>query len=309
MGKAADIAVIGAGMAGAAAARRLADAGARVTIFDKSRGVGGRMATRRMESGSFDHGAQYFRAKGERFAAMIAQWREAGVADLWDEERFVGTPAMNAPVKALIGDIPVVPGFAATSLARDGDRWRVSSAEDVSETFDAVLLAIPAPQALPVLDSAGWRPEGLAEVSYTPCWSLMVGYETPIDIEEYMALDDDVISWFADSSSKPDRPLAPTCIVVHGSPAWSKEHLEQEADDVLAMLFTRFAGITGLMDEPSFGAAHRWRYAMVEKPLGQSHLWDAGRKLGACGDWCIGPRVEAAFDSGEALAEAVLAGL
>ena len=308
MKKVLDIAVIGAGMAGAAAARRLSDAGAHVTIFDKSRGIGGRMATRRMDGGAFDHGAQFMRARGERFAARIAEWSAAGIVDLWDEDRHVGVPAMNAPVKALIGDIPVVSAFTATTIARDGSRWRIADgAGEASEPFDIVVSAIPSPQAQPLLASAGWDPAGLAETSYAPCWSAMFGYETPIEIEDYVALEDDTIAWIADNGSKPERALDKSCIVVHATPEWSKAHLELEADEALAMLFMRFAGITGLMDEPSYGGAHRWRYAMVEKPLGRTHLWNAQERLGACGDWCIGPRIEAAFDSGEGLAEAIIA--
>jgi renalase len=308
MKKVLDIAVIGAGMAGAAAARRLSDAGARVTIFDKSRGIGGRMATRRMDGGSFDHGAQFMRAKGERFAARIEEWRAAGIVDLWDEERYVGVPAMNAPVRALIGDIPFLSGFTATAINRKADRWRIAGAAgEASEPFDIVVCAIPSPQAQPLLASAGWSPGGLAETAYAPCWTAMFGYDNPIEIEDYIALEDDTIAWIADNGSKPERALEKSCIVVQATPEWSKEHLELEADEVLRMLFMRFAGVTGLMDPPSYGAAHRWRYAMVEKPLGQTHLWNAGERLGACGDWCIGPRIEAAFDSGEALAAAIIA--
>jgi predicted NAD/FAD-dependent oxidoreductase len=304
-----DIAVIGAGMAGAAAARRLSDAGARVTIFDKSRGIGGRMATRRMDGGEFDHGAQFMRARGERFAARIAEWSAAGLVDLWDDDRHVGVPTMNAPVRALIGDIPVVSGFTATAIIRDGSRWRIAGGtEEMSDLFDLVVSAIPSPQAQPLLATAGWSPDGLGESRFAPCWSAMFGYANPIEIEDYVVLEDDTIAWIADNGSKPGRALDKSCIVVHATPEWSKAHLELEADEALAMLFMRFAGITGLMDEPSYGSAHRWRYAMVEKPLGQTHLWNASERLGACGDWCIGPRIEAAFDSGEALAEAIIAG-
>lgn len=303
-----DIAVIGAGMAGAASARRLSEAGARVTIFDKSRGIGGRIATRRMHGGAFDHGAQFMRAKGARFAAKLDEWRAAGIVDLWDDERYVGVPAMNAPVRALIGDIPVVFSFGASAITPDAGRWRIArDSGEVTEPYDAVVCAIPSPQVQPLLGSAGWSPKGLADASYAPCWSAMFGYEYPVEIEDYIALEDDTIAWIADNGSKPERALDKSCIVVHATPEWSREHLELEAEDVLRMLFMRFAGITGLMDPPSYGAAHRWRYAMVEKPLGGTHLWNAGERLGACGDWCIGPRIEAAFDSGEALADAIIA--
>jgi len=308
------IAIIGAGMSGAAAARVLAEAGLGVTLFDKSRGVGGRMATRRLEGGSFDHGTQFFRPKGTRFAAAVEAWQEAGIVAAWEEDRYVGTPAMNAPVKALIGDLPVVTGAAVSALTREDGRWRVVAEGAPDTLFDAVLIAIPATQARPIAASAGWHPEALVAERYAPCWTLMLGYAEPIDLPESMALEDATISWIADNSSKPDRPVPRGeadmhCIVVHAGPDWSRENLEDDPESVISRLYTRFVGMTGIMDEPIHGAVHRWRYALVEKPLGESHLWDATLRLGACGDWCLGPRIEAAFDSGEAAARALIASL
>ncbi len=301
------IAVIGAGMAGAAAARRLRDAGAQVTLFEKSRGLGGRLATRRMEEGAFDHGAQFIRAKSERFRTMMEQWRAGGLVEPWSEDRFVGVPAMNAPVKALIGDIPVMNSFTVTGLAREESFWRILAENGAYDArFDAVLSAVPSPQARPILASAGWSPAALAEERYAPCWAAMLGYEDALDLPEFISVEDEAVAWIADNSSKPDRTGPGSCIVIHATPVWTRAHLESEAEEVLAILFMRFAGITGIMREPAFGAAHRWRHALVEKPLGETHLWNPGERLGACGDWCIGARIEAAFESGEALARAVI---
>ncbi|TVR10162.1 MAG: FAD-dependent oxidoreductase [Salinarimonadaceae bacterium] len=303
------IAVIGAGMAGAAAARLLADSGASVAIFDKSRGLGGRMATRRIEGGAFDHGAQYFRAQGARFAARLAEWREAGLVEEWEQGRFVGAPAMNAPVKALIGDIPVHGGVAVAGVEKDGVGWRLRGEGGDDEVFDAVLSAIPSPQAAPILASGGWEPSGLAGERYAPCLAAMLAFDTPIEIDPFLTVEDETIAWIADNGSKPGREGALECVVVHAGADWSRAHLEEEPDEILAMLFMRFAGLTGVMAEPVHGAAHRWRYAFVDNPLGETHLWNAQRRLGACGDWCLAPRVEAAFDSGEAAARAMFASL
>ena len=237
------IAIIGAGMSGAAAARVLSEAGLGVTLFDKSRGVGGRMATRRLDGGLFDHGAQFFRPKGARFAAVVRAWQEAGVADEWEQDRYVGTPAMNAPVKALIGDLPVVTGASVSALAPENGRWRVVAEGAPDTLFDAVLIAIPATQARPIAASAGWHPEALVAERYAPCWTLMLGYAEPLDLPESMALEDATISWIADNSSKPDRPTPRGeddmhCVVVHAGPDWSRENLEDDPESVLSRLYT-----------------------------------------------------------------------
>lgn len=303
------IAVIGAGMAGAAAARLLADAGASVAIFDKSRGLGGRMATRRIEGGSFDHGAQFIRAQGERFGRKMAEWRDAGLVAEWEEGRFVGVPAMNAPVKALIGDLSVHGGALVSGLERDGAGWRLRGEGIGEDVFDAVLSAIPSPQAGPLLASAGYEPSGLAPERYAPCLAAMLGFSESLDLDPSQTIDDEAIAWIADNGSKPGRESELECVVVHAGAEWSRAHIEEEPDEILAMLFMRFVGVTGAMVEPIHGAAHRWRYALVDNALGETHLWDGERRLGACGDWCLAPRVEAAFDSGEAAARAMLASL
>jgi NAD(P)-binding Rossmann-like domain len=100
-GKSKHVAIIGAGIAGLAVAHRLGQSGPRVTLFEKGRGVGGRMATRGISELQFDHGAQYFTVKGDRFRAMAKQWKAAGHADDWFDGAFVGLPAMAAPARAL----------------------------------------------------------------------------------------------------------------------------------------------------------------------------------------------------------------
>ncbi len=85
-------AVIGGGMAGLAAARRLVGAGCEVRLVDKSRGVGGRMATRRAEGHQFDHGAQFFTARGDGFSREVEALVAAGGVAGWGEVGYVGTP-------------------------------------------------------------------------------------------------------------------------------------------------------------------------------------------------------------------------
>ncbi|MCC5976989.1 MAG: FAD-dependent oxidoreductase [Salinarimonas sp.] len=314
-----NVAIIGAGMAGAAASARFAGAGLDVTLFDKSRGAGGRMATRRLDGGVFDHGAQYFRARGARFADAVQRWQEAGLVAVWDADhhdddahpRFVGTPSMNAPVKALIGDLPVHTGNPVTALHAEGSRWRVAAEGAPDTLFDGVLIAIPSNQARTLAASAGWNPAALAKERYAPCLTLMLGYPEPVELPASMAIEDETIAWIADNSSKPDRPLPRGesdmhCVVIHATPDWSRTHLEQDMQEVIGHLYARYVGMTGIMDEPIHGDMHRWRYAQVTDPLGEPCLITPDQRLAACGDWCLGPRVEAAFDSGEAAAAALL---
>ena len=308
------VAVIGAGIAGLAAARRLKRSGAEVTLFEKSRGVGGRMATRRIDDLQFDHGAQYFTATGEAFNALLEEWRTAGHVTEWFDGAYVGTPRMTAPARAIAEGCQIVSGCQVTALQRDRDGWSMHGADGLIETtgngaFCAVILAVPAPQAVPLIAAAGAHLPGLEAVRYAPCWALMLAFAEPVGTRaDRIRPHDDVIAWIARDSAKPGRRNAET-FVIHASPDWSRAHLEWPADEVASALLARFREIVGGSAEPSFSAAHRWRYALVEQAAGSAFLWDGRARIGACEDWCLGPRVEAAFDSGDALGHAVVQSL
>jgi len=293
------------------AARRLKRSGADVTLFEKSRGVGGRMATRRIDDLQFDHGAQYFTATGDAFNALVEQWRTAGQVAEWFDGAFVGTPRMTAPTRALAEGHQIVGGCQVTLLQRDSDGWSVHSADGLIETpgngaFCAVILAVPAPQAVPLIAAAGAHLPGLQAVRYAPCWALMLAFAEPLGARaDRIQPHDDVIAWIVRDSGKPGRPDVET-FVIHASPEWSRAHLEWPADAVASAMLARFRGIVGVSADPSFFAAHRWRYALVEQAAGSAFLWDGRARIGACGDWCLGPRVEAAFESGDALGDAVV---
>ncbi|MGA2126442.1 MAG: FAD-dependent oxidoreductase [Xanthobacteraceae bacterium] len=309
------VAIIGAGMAGLAAAQRLGRSGIAVTLMDKSLGVGGRMSTRLIDGLQFDHGAQYFTARGDGFRAVVEQWRVAGLAAEWFDGGFVGSPGMTAPLRAMAAVHVIVGGCEVTALRRDERGWSVQAAGGPVETpgngrFSAVILAVPAPQAVPLAASSGVALPELEAARYAPCWALMLGFSAPPGLRgDRIRPDDDVIGWIARDASKPGRKSETETVVVHAAPEWSRRNLEQSADAVARDILVRFRDITGIRAEPCFTAAHRWRHALVEQAAGPAFLWHEGARLGACGDWCLGPRVEAAFDSGDALAHAIVATL
>jgi len=304
-------AVIGAGMAGLAAALRLSSAGRSVTVFDKSRGLGGRMATRRAGVFRFDHGAQYFTARGPRFLALVETLTADGLVARWGEDH-VGVPGMSAPARVLAPQATIVTDCTVSSLTCGPHGWSVLTSEGLAATdgngvFAGVVVAVPAPQAVPLLASAGCNWDGAAHATYAPCWALMLGFPARTALsKDRLRPEDTTIAWIARDSSKPGRDASGDALVVHATPAWSREHLEETPERAGAALHARFRELTGETANPSFVAAHRWRYAMVAQPAGETFFWDPSARLGACGDWCIGPRVEAAFDSGDGLAGAII---
>jgi predicted NAD/FAD-dependent oxidoreductase len=303
------LAIIGAGMAGLAAADRLRAAGLDCTVFEKSRGLGGRMATRRIETMQFDHGAQYFTARGTGFKTRLSEWRTRGVAEEWLPGKWVGMPGMTAPAGCLADGLRVVRDCRVSGLDGGPGHWRLLSDAAPGgvlegETFDGVILAIPAPQVVPLAASAGIRFTELARVRYAPCLTLMLAFDETTDLRDpWLTPGVEPIASIARNRTKPGRAGALETLVVHATPAWSRQHVDDPGETVAEALLGALRPHIG--DAlPLFRMVHRWLYALVEQTAGVPFLWNAGRQVGACGDWAGGPRVEAAFDSGEALATA-----
>ena len=342
------VAVVGAGVAGLACARQLAAAGHAVTVFEKTRTAGGRIATQRTELGGFDHGAQYFTAREPAFADEVARWQLAGVAAPWPAciasldaggadiaanhavepaLRYVGVPAMSAISAHLAAGLDIryearVVGVERI-VAAGGEiggkaaaaRWAIKRLADASESggievteglYDALVIALPADEATPLLIAAPELSAAAGRVKFTPCWALMLAFTEPIDADRPLAFDAAFVrgsrlAWIARESSKPQRRAGERC-VAHAGSAWSIEHFDDDPEDVKAKLLRAFHDVTRRPEQPLYAAVHRWRHAAVGTPLADGFLWDATRAIGACGDWCSGARVEDAWTSGVSLA-------
>lgn len=309
------IAVIGAGVAGVAVARRLADRGCDVVVFDKGRSLAGRLSTRSHGDLRFDHGAPSVHADRPAFRALLAQLTEAGAAAAWPpqaEASVTGVPAMNALLDPLAADLDVRQSTAVTSIVHGADGWTLGIDGAAPLTgFDAVALAIPAEQtaALTAPLGLGWA-ERLGAVTYDPCMTMMVAFDTPLPIDtSAQPADGNDIAVQSRNAAKPGRPDHADQWVVHADLAWSERNLDTTKDAIAAALLERFAAANGLtsLPEPVYLAGHRWRFARVRDAVGQTHLYDPAKKIGAAGDWCLGPNAEHAFESGVFLAEALLA--
>ena len=323
------IAIIGAGMAGLSLATALKTAGKSVRLFDKGRGAGGRMSTRRTQTElgelSWDHGAQYFTARNSAFDAEIQTWIAAGMCAAWTgrvreidadgavsdiastHSRYVGVPGMNGVIRHLAEPHQVMWGRRVSRIEGSADTRQLIFEDGAAEgPFDSVIVATPCEQAVDLLEEAAPAlAEQAAAARSAPCWCVMLAYEARLGCDfDAIRSQTGPLSWMARNASKPWRADKETW-VLHASPAWSKANLERSAEAVAEDLSIAFQQIAGA-PSPVFAAAHRWRYAQIETAAGQPAYWDAALGVGACGDWCIGPRVEAAWESGQALAEQLL---
>lgn len=311
-----DVAIVGAGMAGLAAARTLAAAGHVAYVFDKGRGVGGRLSTRRTEFGSFDHGAQFATVRDPAFSAYIAELQGLGAVHVWDSVRtgaIVGKPGMSALVKAGFKDQPglsVTTSFEVGHIGKVAEGYVLSNDDgDHRGPFDKVIVTAPAPQAAQLLAAFGDPFGRLADITYAPSYTLLAAFDAPLDVEDVPALGDDaeLASACRQSARGPDRASERDLWVVQASASFSAEHIEQDRGAMVPVLLRLFQDTIGIdVPQPVYGAGHRWRYALVEEALAEPYLMSADGDVAVAGDGLLGPRVELAFLSGVHAAQALL---
>ena len=299
-------------MAGLACAEGLVQRGHDVVLLDKGRGPGGRMSTRRLQTSRgeahFDHGAQYFTVRDQGFLSQVQDWISKGVVAPWPAagtDAYVGVPAMNAPVRQMAARHTVHWSTLVTEVQPLGLGWHLSVENGDPFEVDLVVIATPAEQTAALL--AGVAPELAARAraaTSEPCWTLMLAFSEPIAEARDCFTGNDVIGWAARNSAKPGR-TGPECWVIQATPDWSRLHLESHPDEIVLELTAAFSSAIDAALPASIGlAAHRWRFARSAAE-GSGAILDRDRCLGVCGDWLIGPRVEAAWVSGAGLADRI----
>ncbi len=327
-----DVLVVGAGLAGLACARSLHEAGCRVRILEKSRGRGGRCATRRFDGAQFDTGAQYLSPGDSAFHALLAGALSTGQAAEWTgpvggirpqkgqsgdsrprlstKVRYVGVPGMSA-LAALPGEgLEVLTEHRVVGFEREEARWQVHLANGLRcERASWVIVAAPAPQAAQLLREAhaAWS-QVLGRVRMDPCLACLLRFAEPLPFPAAASFfDSGDLVWAARDSSKPGRPPG-ECWVLHSARTFAREHVDAPEEVYTALLMDALSRrLDGPLPAPELVLGHRWRYAFVREPLGDAFLIDPALRLGACGDWGGRSRIDLAYESGRALAEAVLA--
>lgn len=315
-------AVIGGGPAGLACAQMLAQAGVAVEVLEKSRGLGGRAATKRIGDLSFDHGAQYVTARGRAFRALMQDLLHGGSAAVWrprlpdgddaPEDWHVGAPGMSALLRPWATGLTVRTQALARAIRRRADgRFEIDLDDGAAAgPYDAVATAAPAPQAVALLEMFGAPFDRIAAAPMSPCWTLLAAATTPAGATaDLLRPLDGPIQWAARNNSRPGRAATPERWTLHCAYDWSLAHIDWTPEAVAAALAPQVQDLLGLNALDLHYQAHRWRYALADAPLGQTCLMTEDGRLGACGDWCLAPRVESAIDSGLGLGAAMAAAL
>lgn len=331
-------AVIGAGLSGSIAARTLSDHGLSVTLFEKSRGAGGRMATRDGYNLEFDHGAQAFEARDRNFRRFVRSWVEQKIAARWTGEvvrisggkeltttttpRYVGSPQMNSLCRQLTADLTLITQTHISKVIRSGSNFLLLDTDGKEQgTFDRVIVATPAPQAAEMLKHFPELATPLSGITFESVWCVMLALSGSLDVKWSAAhVDQSPIAWIARNQTKPGRAASPGVeqLVIHSTAEWASQHLEEEPEHVAAQLLQELQQVTNIAGMPVLKlTAHRWKYS---QPVTSAHTerHDTFEKRSfatidhhviACGDWTAEGTVEAAFLSGMSAAGQILCSL
>lgn len=324
------IAVIGAGLSGLIAARDLTAKGFSVTLFDKSRGVGGRLSTRYAEAYEFDHGAQYFTTRDEAFESLVKTAEAAGAVAPWPGRalylktglltadtggaRWVGTPRMNNFAKYLANGLDIALNHRVKTLQKSSDgTWSLffestekGKIQDRSG-YHAIICTAPPAQATALLPQSFSEYATLSEARMDACFALMIGLDKVVDLGwDSLRVSDLPVAWLAMNASKPGRDKTKTTLMVHSAPNWSNENVDTDRAEIQSIMTDITTALTRLdLSDPAYVTLHRWLYASVNQSPERPCLVDDTQNLVACGDWCLGGRVEGAGLSGKAAAKAV----
>jgi len=323
------IAIIGAGFAGIILANRLKRQ-YHVTIFEKSRGVSGRLASRTRDQFTFDFGSQFFTAKNPEFKNFLLPYINCGILEPWCgnfveiddyqityrrpwgyvQNHLVASPKMTQFCKELARDLRIEFETKITKINKNSqnDKWQLFDENEVIKEFDWVLFAIPAQQLYELITPKISFFNDIKNIRMLSCYALMLGLEEFIDIPFDMALvKNSLISWISCEHSKPSRNKVPAYTILARN-SWADANIDDDIQEVKQKMIDEFKKITNQEDlKIKHCDIHRWRYANIGKQNNNSKfLLDLQNKIGACGDWNIQGRVEAGFISANHLAEELI---
>jgi predicted NAD/FAD-dependent oxidoreductase len=315
--------VVGAGLSGLVAARTLGDTGVRVTVLEKEEKVGGRMRTDFLDGGVFDHGAQFFTVRDDRFEAMVRDWVSVGVAEIWTRgfadasgekqedghPRYKGTNGMIAVTEHLARGLDVRTGSEVTRMNASPQGWEVVAGR-FAHPADALILTAPTPSALALIDDNGIPlPEGVRRVlegiGYDPCIAVMALLDGPGSVPEPggVQIGGDPLFWVADNQKK--GISSEPAITIHAGPDFSREHAHSDDATVASLLLEEAKGYLGTGVKTA--AVYRWENSAPLSPHQEPFVFVEGPPpLVFCGDAYAGPKVEGAALSGWAAAERLL---
>ena len=319
-----NIAIIGAGISGLITANELKEI-ANITIFEKARGVGGRMACRYKDEFSFDFGAQFFTAKTPEFIAYLQKFIDLKIIENWqanfveiddnkisysrqwskENKHFIASPKMNSLAKYLAKDLDIKLQTRISKINKKPKSLEIFDDKNNScGEFDLVILTIPPKQACEILPKNFKYFTDIQNKEMLPCFALMLGLKNKPEINWDCAyLKNSKLSWIAFENSKPSRNSS-NSLTILSRKSWAKDNINKDLEIVKNEMISEFEYASNCkLEDILYSDIHLWRYANIDKQKGLKFYYDSKNSLAICSDWLIQGRVESAFLSAKSLIE------
>jgi len=303
-----------------------------VTVFEKARGVGGRMSTRQADPFTFDHGAQFFTARDQRFKAFIAPHLASGLVKewqgkaitldpekkttdrLWFEPHYVACPGMNSLCKKLAEDLHIKLNSEVAPLGeKTPNGWELRDKEGQSlGVYDIVIATAPPVQTCRLFDRFLPLDVKLRHYKLLACYTMMYGFQRKWDQSWIAAkIHNSPLEWIAINSTKPGRNADITTVVVHSTNAWAEEHANDDLQQAELFLRAQLDKVFKInLNLPDYFSLHRWRYALLDKAHDDTSrdlpFFDRSMQLASTGDWGSRSRVEDVWLDANQLADTIL---
>ena len=321
------IAIIGAGLAGISLASLIKDK-FNIKIFEKSRGVGGRMSTRKSFPFTFDHGAQFFKIETKEFLEFASEMLHKNIIKPWNfkyahydgndlkkitilknkDKYFVGVPHMDSIVKYLSNDLDILLNTKVEKILKKNHKWQlIDQNKKIHAEYDWIVLSLPAEQSFNFISKDTNFYSSIKKIKMKGCFSLMIGFEKPIILNFDAAfIENKDISWIAVNSSKPARK-GKYSIIVNSSYEFAKKNINTPKIKVLSHLYEETRKfINQNLANPTLKNLHQWMYVEAEKAPIKDFFIDTNKNIGVCGDWFLNSRVENAFTSALKLSKQII---
>ena len=321
------IAVIGAGLSGVTVVNRMKEK-FDIEIFEKSRGVGGRMSTRKEIPYIFDHGAQFFRIKSIEFKNFVSDLFSKNIIQPWEfklahftgnklkkiksikngDKFYVGVPNMDSIVKYISRNYYVNLNTKIKKLMINNYKWYLLDQNKKSHgPYDWIILSLPAKQSLELLTKNVSFFSLVEKIKMKSCFSLMVGISDSLCLGYDAALiENRDIAWLAINNSKPLRTKK-YCLVVNSSFEFADKNINSPKDEVLKHLLDVTSRLINYdLSNVSMAKLHQWMYVEAKNSPIENYFIDHEKKIAVCGDWLINSRVEGAFVSANELSKEII---
>lgn len=323
-----DVAIVGAGMSGLICAQQLQQAGYRVVVVEKSRGLGGRVTTHRLQDTCADRGLSYLIPQGELTTSFVKLLHSQAIVSVWTDTvhefsadlglkeiktvpLYIAPKGMSEVARFLAKDLQIQLSSRVVGLSLNNDCWHLQMENSNTVVAKAVVMAIPAPQALTLLTpfAAPGVLDILRKVEFSACISVIAGYPTNFVLPPWQAvtvIDDDTIAWISNDSSKRSKMRSPV-FVFHSSAKFAHNSIDTEdLQPVGQQLLEKVAKLFPELSNPDWLQVDRWRYAFPKTSIADNCLnVDTPQPLVCCGDWCGGLNLEGAMRSGIAAAKQI----